>query len=143
MRVLVHPQDKSKEIDIPEADDTSWPFNTDSPLLEGRKDPETPLSIMLVNLCGLSWPEIEPLLPVARTGADDQGMLAVIVVDLTDIVPLRNAGFAYDVLPNVQVNSSMLPDLDWRAYVARRRALLIEKWQPSAIVHLGDDQDWQ
>lgn len=123
-------------------DEAAWPFNTDSPVLEGTVRPDRTLSIMLVNLCGLDWSEIEPLLPVAEAGAKKQEMLPVIIVDMTDLVPLRKAGLAYDVLPNVTVNSALLPDLDWRAYFVRRKALLIEKWRPEAIVHLGSDQDW-
>lgn len=125
-----------------EEDETAWPFVSDSPVIEDVVSPDRTLSIMLVNLCGLDWPEIEPLLPLARQGADEQQMLAVLVVDITGHMPLHNAGFAYDVLPNVDANTALLPDLDWRAYFARRRALLIEKWRPEAIVHLGSDRDW-
>lgn len=123
-------------------EDTAWPFINESPVLEGVIRPDRALRIMLVNLCGLDWQDIERLLPVARAGADNQGMLAVIVVDLTDPVPLRNAGFAYDMLPNIPVNAALQPDLDWHAYFSRRRALLIEKWRPEAIVHLGSDRNW-
>jgi len=124
------------------AEDTAWPFVADSPVLEGVTRTGEALSIMLVNLCGLEWPEIEPLLPLARKGAEDQGMLPVIVVDLTDPVPLRKAGFAYDMLPNIPANAAILPDLDWNAYFERRKTLLIEKWRPEAIVHLGNDFNW-
>lgn len=134
-----------KEVTPPEIldpEDTAWPFISESSVLAGVIRPDRALRIMLVNLCGLDWPEIERLLPVARAGADNQGMLAVIVVDLTDPVPLRKAGFAYDMLPNIPANAAIQPDLDWNAYFARRRALLIEKWRPEAIVHLGSDRDW-
>ena len=122
--------------------DAAWPFNADSPLVDGLVRSDKALSIMLVNLCGLDWQEIEPLLPAAGKGAKDQGMLPVIVVDLTDLVPLQNAGLAYDALPNVTAGALTLPELDWRAYFVRRKELLIEKWRPEAIVHLGDDKDW-
>ena len=125
-----------------DADAAAWPFTPDSPVLESVTDRDRALSIMLVNLCGLDWPQIENLLPLARTGAEDQDMVPVLVVDLTDLVPLRKTGLAYDALPNVAANSALLPELDWRAYFARRRALLIEKWQPAAIVHLGNNLDW-
>ncbi|MEP1572749.1 hypothetical protein [Roseibium album] len=128
--------------EILDADEATWPFNTDSPVLQDVVRQDRTLSIMLVNLCGLDWVEIEPLLPVARAGAREQDMLPVIIVDMTDVVPLRSTSLAYDVLPSVRANSPILPELDWRAYFARRKALLIEKWQPEAIVHLGSDQDW-
>lgn len=122
--------------------DAAWPFNSDSPVIDGVVQSDKALSIMLVNLCGLDWEDIEPLLPAARKGAKDQGMLPVIVVDLTDLVPLQDAGLAYDALPNVTAGAFIQPELDWRAYFVRRKDLLIEKWRPGAIVHLGDDKDW-
>lgn len=125
-----------------DADAAAWPFRSDSAVLEGVVLQKQALSIMLVNLCGFDWNEVERLLPVASKGASDQNMLAVLVVDMIDLAPLQNAGFAYDTLPNVLYNSAILPDLNWRAYFARRKMLLIEKWQPSAIVHLGSEQDW-
>lgn len=128
-----------QELDAGEA---AWPFNSDSPVIEGVARSDKALSVMLVNLCGLDWEEIEPLLSAAGKGAEDQGMVPVIVVDLTDLVPLQNAGMAYDSLPNVTAGALMQPELDWRAYFVRRKDLLIEKWQPEAIVHLGDDRDW-
>ncbi|WP_421984202.1 hypothetical protein [Roseibium sp.] len=125
-----------------DAGEAAWPFNSDSPVIDGIVRPDRALSIMLVNLCGLEWEDIEPLLPAATRGAKDQGMLPVIIVDLTDMVPLQKAGLAYDCLPNVTAGSLQQPDLDWRAYFVRRKHLLIEKWRPEAIVHLGNDQDW-
>ena len=133
---------KNDELEPLDPDEAAWPFNTDSPVLESTLRPDRALSIMLVNLCGLDWTEIESLLPIAEDGAKKQEMLPVIVVDMTDLVPLRRTGLAYDVLPNVTVNSTILPELDWRAYFTRRKTLLIEKWRPEAIVHLGSDQDW-
>lgn len=132
---------KEKALEQDEGD-AAWPFNSDSPVIDGFVQSDKALSIMLVNLCGLSWEDMEPLLPAARKGAGDQGMLPVIVVDLTDLVPLQDTGLAYDTLPNVTAGALMLPELDWRAYFVRRKDLLLEKWQPEAIVHLGDDKDW-
>ena len=132
-------KDKTPELD---PGDAAWPFNRDSPVVEGLARSDKALSIMLVNLCGLGWEDIEPLLPAARKGARDQGMLPVIVVDLTDLVSLQDTGLAYDALPNVTAGALIQPDLDWRAYFVRRKDLLIEKWQPEAVVHLGDDKDW-
>lgn len=123
-------------------DEAAWPFKSDSHVIERIVSEDRPLSIMLVNLCGLEWSEIQPLLPVARDGAREQNMLAVLVVDLMDLVPLHNSEFAYDTLPNVVANMAHLPDLDWSAYFERRKELLIEKWSPEAIVHLGSDRNW-
>ncbi|WP_299473243.1 hypothetical protein [uncultured Roseibium sp.] len=123
-------------------DEAAWPFKSDSHVIEGIVSEERPLSIMLVNLCGLEWSEIQPLLPVARDGASEQNMLAVLVVDLMDLVPLHNSEFAYDTLPNVVANMARLPDLDWSVYFERRKELLIEKWCPEAIVHLGSNRNW-
>lgn len=130
---------KTPELDKGEA---AWPFNSNSPVVDGFVRSDKALSIMLVNLCGLGWEDIEPLLQAARKGAKDQGMLPVIVVDLTDLVPLQETGLAYDALPNVTAGALILPELDWRAYFVRRKDLLLEKWQPEAIVHLGDEKDW-
>lgn len=141
-REVSRTDDEKPATEALDPEDTAWPFIAESPVLDGIIRPDRALRIMLVNLCGLEWPEIEKLLPVARAGADKQGMLAVVVVDLTDPVPLRSAGFAYDMLPNIEVNAALQPDLDWQAYFARRRALLIEKWRPEAIVHLGSDRNW-
>ncbi|WP_306143068.1 hypothetical protein [Roseibium sp. MMSF_3412] len=132
-------KEKTPGLDPGEA---AWPFNSDSPVIDGLVRPSKAVSIMLVNLCGLGWEDIELLLPAARKGAKDQDMLPVIVVDLTDLVPLQETGLAYDALPNVTAGALSLPELDWRAYFVRRKDLLLEKWQPEAIVHLGNDKDW-
>ncbi|TYC55864.1 hypothetical protein FMN50_11695 [Rhodobacterales bacterium] len=131
-----------QEIDAPVPEEASWPFIQESPVLKDAPQSGHAVSIMLVNMCGLDWEDIERLLPVARQGANKQKMVPVLVVDLADVVPLRNAGLAYDMLPNIPANATLLPDLDWNAYAARRRALLIEKWRPEAIVHLGSDRNW-
>ena len=123
-------------------DEAAWPFTTDSPVIAGVVRADQPLAIMLVDLTGLDWPAIEPLLPMAREVATDQGMVPVLIVDLTDFAGLRAAGFAYDALPNAVANSPFHPDLDWSAYLDRRRALLSAKWCPSAIVHLGSRAAW-
>lgn len=118
--------------------DHTWPFNPDSPVIEGTARTDRPLAIMLVDLTGLEWHEIEPLLPLARSGAAAQEMLPLLVVDLLDFSALRHAGFAFDVLPNAAANLTFRPDHDWSAYLARRRRLMAEKWKPAAIVRLSE-----
>lgn len=120
----------------------AWPFNRDSPVIQGRVQDDRPLTIMLVDLSGLDWPEIEPLLTVADEVSQAQGMVPVLVVDLVDPTPLHKAGFAYDMLPCAAANAALSVGLDWPAYLARRRAILSEKWRPGAIVHLGARSEW-
>ncbi|MCE6959800.1 hypothetical protein LAZ40_12285 [Cereibacter sphaeroides] len=124
------------------ADEDAWPFNLDSPVIAGALRPGRPLALMLVDLTGLDWPEVEPLLPVAREVAQEQGMVPVLVVDMLRFGGLRTAGFAYDVLPNAAANAPFAPDDDWASYLAHRRTLLVAKWQPAAIVHLGRHAEW-
>ncbi|MGP3698913.1 hypothetical protein [Rhodobacter sp. NSM] len=123
-------------------DAAAWPFNADSPVVEGLVRADRPVSVMLVDLTGLDWPRIEPLLPVARDVAREQEMVPVLVVDLVDFRGLRQAGFAYDTLPNAAANASFAEG-DWLSYLARRRAVLVAKWQPRAIVHLGTRAEWE
>ncbi|ABN78239.1 hypothetical protein [Cereibacter sphaeroides] len=123
-------------------DAAAWPFTADSPVIAGVARQDRPLAIMLVDLTGLDWPEIEPLLPVAREVAREQEMVPVLVVDLVDFRGLRGAGLAYDTLPNAAANAPLGAG-DWPAYLARRRAVLLSKWQPAAIVHLGTRAEWE
>lgn len=118
--------------------DHTWPFNPDSPVIKETARVGQPLSIMLVDLTGLDWPEIEPLLPVARSSSTAQDMLPVLIVDLLDFSALRQAGFAFDVLPNAVANQPFRLEYDWDSYLARRRRLLSEKWKPAAIVRLSE-----
>lgn len=124
--------------------DLTWPFNTDSPVLDGLKASDHPLEVMLVDVTGLEWPDIEPLLPLARKTALERGMVPVIVVDLTEFGDLRQSGLAYDVLPNAAANAQLFRSGNWLGYLERRRLLLTEKWRPAAIVHLsGRAEGWQ
>jgi hypothetical protein len=99
---------------------------------------------MLVELTGLDWSEIEPLLPAAKSAANAQAMVPVLIIDLIDFAGLRQTEFAYDVLPAAGTQVSLGSDLDWTAYIAKRRKLLLDKWQPSAIVHLSQKAEgWE
>ena len=124
--------------------DQTWPFNPDSPVIEGIARFDRPLSIMLVDLSGLDWPQIETLLPVVQASARAQEVLPVLIVDLLDFTGLRDAGFAFDVLPNAVANRPFRPEHDWDGYIDRRRRLLVEKWKPVSIVRLSDHAgEWE
>ncbi len=119
----------------------AWPFTPESPAITGFTRTDQKLAVMLVDVTHLDWPQIEPLLPVAREAAIERNMVPVLIVDLVDFTGLRKTDFAYDVLPNAAANVPFQPSLDWPAYVARRRALLTEKWRPAAIVHLSQQAE--
>ena len=120
----------------------AWPFNTDAEVLGDRLSRHVAVITMLIDLTGLDWTEIDPLLPLIRAMAAEKDMVPVLVVDLADIVAVRRSGLAYDALPNAAANAHLAPDQDWSAYVARCRQLLAQKWQPGAIVHLGTRAEW-
>lgn len=120
----------------------AWPFNADAAVLGNHAARQAAVSIMLIDLTGLDWPQIAPLLPLIRSMVAEKVMVPVLVVDLADIVAVRRTGLPYDALPNAAANAHLAPAQDWPAYVARCRQLLAQKWQPAAIVHLGTRADW-
>jgi hypothetical protein len=130
---------------VPLAEDLAWPFNTDAGILGDRLARGVETVVMLVDLTGLDWPAIEPLVPLIAGMAAEKDMVPVLVVDRADVVAVRRTGLPYDMLPDAAANAG-LPHhgagLDWPAYVARCRQLLAGKWQPAAIVHLGTHADW-
>lgn len=138
------PKDTTVSAALERRAELTWPFNTDSPVLDGLEVFDRPLEVMLVDVTGLDWNEIEPLLPLARSTASQRGMVPVIVVDLMDFGGLRQSGIAYDVLPNAAANARLYRADNWPEYLSRRRTLLTEKWRPAAIVHLsGRAEGWQ
>ena len=130
------------EAGLSEADLMAWPFNTDADVLGDRLARQVAVVVMLIDLTGLDWPQIEPLLPLIRSTAAEKDMIPVLVVDLADIVAVRRTGLPYDALPNAAANAHLAPEQDWPAYVARCRQLLAQKWRPGAIVHLGTRAEW-
>lgn len=122
--------------------EAAWPFVPDSPAVAETLQHGGAVKVMLVDLTGLDWDTIEPLLATAREVARAQGMVPVLAVDTTDMTDLRKAAMAYDTLPNAAANAPLAQGLDWAAYVARCRRLLADKWQPAAVVHLGTHADW-
>ena len=124
------------------ADLLAWPFTTDAEVLGDRLTRQTAVVVMLIDLTGLDWDQIEPLLPLIRAMAAEKDMVPVLVVDLADIVAVRRSGLAYDALPNAAANAHLAPGQDWPGYVARCRQLLAQKWRPGAIVHLGTRAEW-
>jgi len=130
------------ETGLSDLDLLAWPFNTDAEVLGDRLARRAGVVVMLIDLTGLDWPEIEPLLPLIRTMAAEKDMVPVLVVDLADVVAVRRTGLTYDALPNAAANAHLAPDQDWPAYVARCRQLLAQKWRPGAIVHLGTRAEW-
>lgn len=117
--------------------EAAWPFNPDSPHVDGVARPEAPLKILLVDVTGLDWAEIAERLPVALDAATEKGMVPIVLIDLTEFSGLRAAGVVFDVLPNAAALEPLAQDLDWGSYIRRRRALIDEKWRPSATVRLG------
>ena len=127
---------------VSQADLLAWPFNTDAEVLGDRLSRNTAVVTMLIDLTGLDWSGVAPLLPLIRAMAAEKDMVPVLVVDLADIVAVRRTGLAYDALPNAPANARLAPDQDWPGYVARCRQLLAQKWRPGAIVHLGTRAEW-
>ncbi len=120
----------------------AWPFNADAAVLNDHLPRGVKTVVMLVDLTGLDWSEIEPLLAVIIATAAGQDMVPVLVIDRAEVLPVRRTGLAYDVLPDAAANAALDPDRDWPAYVAACRQLLAAKWQPGAIVHLGTRAVW-
>ncbi|TAG22450.1 MAG: hypothetical protein EAZ40_08140, partial [Rhodobacterales bacterium] len=119
-------------------EDLAWPFNTDAEVLGDRLARGVPTAVMLVDLTGLDWPAIEPLVQLITSTAAEKDMVPVLVVARAEIVAVRRTGLPYDTLPDVAANAGLpdtMPGRDWPAYVARCRELLAAKWQPAAIVH--------
>jgi hypothetical protein len=130
---------------MPPPEDLAWPFNTDAEVLGDRLAKGVQTAVMLVDLTGLDWPDIEPLVPLITSMAAETGMVPVLVVDRADMLAVRRTGLPYDTLPDLAANAGLKdpsPTRDWPAYVARCRQLLAAKWQPAAIVHLGTHADW-
>jgi hypothetical protein len=130
---------------MPLPEDLAWPFNTDAEVLGDRLAKGLQTTVMLVDLTGLDWPAIEPLVPLIASMAAEKEMVPVLVADRADMLALRRTGLPYDTLPDPAANAGLgdhNPSLDWTAYVARCRQLLAAKWQPAAIVHLGTHADW-
>ncbi len=130
---------------VPLPEDLAWPFNTNAKVLGDRLMRGLQTTVMLVDLTGLDWPAIEPLVPLITSMAAEKDMVPVLVVDRADIVAVRRTDLAYDTLPDVAANAGLpdpMPSRDWSAYVARCRQLLANKWQPAAIVHLGTHAEW-
>ena len=126
-------------------DDLAWPFNTDAEVLGCRLEQGLQTKLMLVDLTGLDWPAIEPLVPLITSMSAEKDMVPVLVVDRADMLAVRRTGLPYDTLPDTAANAGLpdpVPGRDWPAYVARCRQLLAAKWQPAAIVHLGTHADW-
>jgi hypothetical protein len=123
-------------------DEAAWPFTADSPVVAEVMRRGRSVEVMLVDLSGLDWPAIEPLIPTAREVAESQGMVPVLIVDLVDLAGIRATRVAYDCLPNAAANAPLAPDMDWPGYVGRCRRLLGEKWRPRAVVHLGVHAEW-
>jgi hypothetical protein len=129
----------------PLPEDLAWPFNPDAEVLGDRLARGLQTTVMLVDLTGLDWPAIEPLVPLITSMAAEKDMVPVLVVDRADVVAVRRTGLPYDTLPDAAANAGLpddTPHRDWPAYVARCRQLLATKWQPAAIVHLGTHADW-
>ena len=146
-RLTVSPSPSPAATQDPDGDPSdaallAWPFTTDAPALGDRLARNTAVVTMLVDLTGLDWPQIEPLLPLITGMAAEKDMVPVLVVDLAEIVAVRRSGLTYDVLPNAAANSFLTQDQDWHAYVAHCRYLLDQKWRPGAIVHLGTRAEW-
>jgi hypothetical protein len=126
-------------------EDLAWPFNIDAEVLDDRLARDLQTTVMLVDLTGLVWPEIQPLVQLIASMVAEKEMVPVLVVDRADIVEVRRTGLPYDTLPASAANAGLpdhSPDRNWPAYVARCRQLLAAKWQPAAIVHLGTHADW-
>src|SRR5699024_7455680 len=115
----------------------AWPFTADSAAAQEVLAQGHDVNILLADAVGLDWPEIDALLPVARDVAAEQGLVLVLLVDLVDFAALRATGLVYDTVPNVAANARLAPELDWAAYVAWRRKLAHDKWQPTATVRLN------
>jgi hypothetical protein len=126
-------------------EDLAWPFTTDAKVLGDRLARGLKTEIMLVDLSGLDWPAIAPLVPLITSMAVEKDMVPVLVVDCADVLSVRRTGLPYDTLPDAAANAGLpdpMPGRDWPAYVARCRHLLAAKWQPAAIVHLGAHAEW-
>ncbi|MEM7320440.1 MAG: hypothetical protein AAF408_15655 [Pseudomonadota bacterium] len=126
-----------------DAFEAAWPFNVDSPQVRDVLREARFLSVMLVDVTGLTWEEITPHLATVRDIARSKEMVPVLIVDLVDYHGLIAEALAYDTLPNLAANCSLDRGLDWRAYLARRRQILQEKWRPAAIINLGTGDEWE
>ena len=122
--------------------EAAWPFNSDSPHVEGVMREDAFLSVMLVDVTGLEWETISAHLNTVRETAKAKNMVPVFVVDLVDFKGLIAENLAYDTLPNAAANAALDANLDWPSYLERRRHLLRKKWLPAAIINLGRNADW-
>lgn len=124
-----------------DAFEAAWPFNADSPQVDGVMRDDKFLSTMLVDVTGLEWDEIVGYLDTVRDTAKAKNMVPVFIVDLVEYRGLISEGLAYDTLPNMVANARLTPELDWPAYIAHRRRVLREKWLPAAIINLSPYAD--
>ena len=130
---------------LSQKDRLAWPFNIDAEVLGDRLERGLNTVVMLVDLTGLDWPGIAPMVPLITSMAAEKGMIPVLVVDRANILEVRRTCLVYDTLPDAAANAGLInrsPDCDWPGYIARCRQLLAAKWQPAAIVHLGTHAEW-
>lgn len=93
---------------------------------------------LLACVIGLDQAALAVVLANLRAHAAEAEARPVILTDSLQFDLLRRSGIAFEYLPS---RSDVAPALEgdgWRLYVARRLALLVEKWQAAAILAYGE-----
>ncbi len=97
-----------------------------------------PLPALLACVVGLDHGALALVIETVRAHADRAAARPVFLTDGLRFELFRAAGVAFEHLPSQADVAPALDTAGWRLYVARRLALLVEKWQAAAIVAYGE-----
>jgi hypothetical protein len=97
-----------------------------------------PPRALLACVVGLDRGALALVIETVRAHADRAAARPVFLTDGLQFDLFRAARVAFEHLPSQADVAPALDAAGWRLYVARRLALLVEKWQATAIVAYGE-----
>jgi hypothetical protein len=105
---------------------------------DGAAPRDPPARALLACVVGLDRGALALVIETVRAHADRAAARPVFLTDGLQFDLFRAAGVAFEHLPGQADVAPALDAAGWRLYVARRLALLVEKWQATAIVAYGE-----
>lgn len=108
------------------------------PERNGSSSPARQARALLACVVGLDRGALALVIENVRAHADRALARPVFLTDGLQFDLFRAAGVAFEHLPSQADVAPALDAAGWRLYVARRLALLVEKWQATAIVAYGE-----
>ena len=121
--------------DAPETEaDRTYPLRPSSPhVLKNGK----PTRFYLIDVTGLTEPEIENVIPLAREIVAEQAAIPVFLTTLMDYGLFRREKVIFEALPPKADSAFLIPELDWAARQAELRSMVQEKWLPVGETRFG------